>query len=109
MDDTAPTPGHRTRELVQRFRNKLDAGFLPTSAPEKTLAGSGSGQPCDGCDEPIEGMQAACERSYADGRTLRFHLGCAGLYEMERRDYAADRPRPSRADAPSGARAPLAH
>jgi len=72
--------------LAQRIRVKLDAGTLPIDDPEKTYGGFGDGRrPCDGCDERIGRGQVEYEKVYADGRAFLFHIGCAGLWEAERR------------------------
>lgn len=69
---------------VTLIRERLDAGQLPTTVPPKMWAGFGSGEPCDGCDEPILRAQVGYEFE-ADGRTIRFHQACAGLWEAESR------------------------
>jgi len=48
-------------------------------------AGFGTGVPCVACDVPILSAQVEYEFETADGRTFRFHLGCAGFWEAERR------------------------
>jgi hypothetical protein len=51
-------------------------------------AGHGQGDPCSGCDDPILSAQIEYEME-RDGRTYRFHLGCAGFWDAEcrRRGY----------------------
>jgi hypothetical protein len=74
-----------------KIRERLDRGTLPHEPPGKMYAGHGENQLCDGCDEPIGPSQVQYEFD-ADGRTIRFHLGCAGLWEAYRRRYGWDHP-----------------
>jgi hypothetical protein len=78
------------REVIRR---KLNEGTLPTkSPPGKIYAGYGSGATCDACSEPIYPAQVEYELNYPDeGRTLRLHLGCAGLWEAVRLMRGLDR------------------
>jgi hypothetical protein len=58
-------------------------------------AGNGAGEPCDGCTETIERTQLEWEAVYEDGREYHLHLGCAGLWDVERQRrarYIADGP-----------------
>jgi hypothetical protein len=63
---------------------RLESGRLPRDAPAKMYAGYGRGYRCDGCDQTILPAQVEYEFE-GDGRTIRFHLGCAGIWEAERR------------------------
>ena len=65
-------------------RHKVERGELPLDVPEKMYAGFGRDNPCDGCDQPIGRAQVEYEFTVGD-RTLRLHLGCAGLLEAARR------------------------
>jgi len=49
------------------------------------FAGFGTGKLCDGCDTRILPAQVEYEFEATDGRVIRFHLGCAGLWEAYRR------------------------
>jgi len=49
------------------------------------FAGYGDGQRCDGCEMPISAAQVEWEFIAAQGQTVRFHLGCAALWEADRR------------------------
>ena len=69
----------------EKIRAKLDAGTLPREASSKMFAGYGDGRPCDGCETPITNTQVEWEFDGPDGQAYRFHLGCAGLWEAERR------------------------
>ena len=75
-------------QAAKLIRDRLDSGRLPSVAPIRMWAGFGTGQLCDGCDEPIVPAQVEYEFNAADGCTVRFHLGCAGLWEAERRRRA---------------------
>ena len=68
------------------IRRKLDDGTLPLERPEhKIYAGYGRGATCDACGDPILPAQVEYELNYPDqDRTLRLHLGCAGLWEAMR-------------------------
>ena len=72
-------------DAPQKIRQKLSAGLLPRDVAGKMYAGYGSSQPCDGCESPILPAQVEYEFETDDGRRVRFHLGCAGLWEAERR------------------------
>jgi hypothetical protein len=74
-------------DAPNKVRDKMDAGILPREARRKMFAGFGTGEPCAACDVPILPAQVECEFEAADGRTCRFHLGCAGLWEAERRRH----------------------
>ena len=67
------------------IREKMDLGVLPSDKPSKMYAGHGTGEPCEGCETPIVPAQVEYEFEAPDGRAIRFHLGCAGLWEAERR------------------------
>jgi hypothetical protein len=72
-------------DAPNKIREKMDLGILPREAPPKMYAGYGKGEPCAGCETPILPAQVEYQWDSADGRTLRFHLGCAGHWEAERR------------------------
>ena len=74
-----------SHDARQRILANLDAGRLPPNAPRKMYAGYGDGHACDGCGEIIGPTQVEWEATYEDGRVYRLHLGCAGLWESERR------------------------
>jgi len=69
----------------KRIHDKLNAGALPHEPPVKIYAGFGKGELCDGCDAPIFPAQVEYEFDAGDDRVIRFHLGCAGLWEAYRR------------------------
>jgi hypothetical protein len=69
-------------EAGRRITDKLWRGFLPADEPVKTFGGSGSGLKCDGCDEPILRSVPELESDMPDGRTLRFHVACDGLWRV---------------------------
>jgi hypothetical protein len=75
-------------QAAKLIRDRLNSGRLPCGVPTRMWAGFGTGQSCDGCDEPIVPAQVEYEFIVGDGRTIRFHLGCAGLWEAERRRRA---------------------
>ena len=65
-----------------RIMDKLWRGSLPTDDPVTTWGGSGSGLPCDGCDVTIPSSEQEHEEDMPDGRTLHFHVACAGLWRV---------------------------
>ena len=56
------------------------ARHLPADDPVRLRGGLGSGLPCDGCDAVIASSEPEDEVEMPDGRILRFHVGCAGLW-----------------------------
>jgi len=46
-------------------------------------AGQGDGHSCAGCDLPI--LPDQVEYEFGNGEVFRMHLGCAALWEAERR------------------------
>ena len=76
-------------DAPEKIAERLDAGLLPSKAPAKMWAGHGKGDACSGCDLLI--LPAQVEYEFEDaGRTIRFHLGCAGLWEAARRRRGLD-------------------
>jgi hypothetical protein len=67
--------------IADMIRSKLDAGVLPREATSSCGPSFGSCRPCGRTILP----QAEHELEFADGRLLHMHVGCAGLYEAERR------------------------
>jgi hypothetical protein len=65
-----------------RIMDKLWQRILPTDGPVKTWGGYGSGLPRDGCDVAITSTEPEHEVEMADGRTLRFHVACDGLWRV---------------------------
>ena len=73
-------------DAAEKIRTRLDQGILPRDAPAKMWVGFGTYRPCSACDEKIFPAQVEYEFVDAsDGLNIRFHLGCAGLWEAERR------------------------
>jgi hypothetical protein len=66
----------------QRIRDKLWQGTLPADDPVKGWGSNGSGLPCAGCDDVILSSDAEHEVEMSDGRALRFHVKCAGLWRV---------------------------
>lgn len=83
-----------SKTLVEIVREKLHAGALPREDPLKLWAGVGSGKPCAVCDQPIRPSQTEYEPQYYDDAraTIFLHVGCYGLWEVERRRRRAPRP-----------------
>ena len=72
-------------EQRQRVLDALSEGRLPLDAPKTMYAGYGTGRVCVGCGEPVHRREVEYEAEYADGRAYLLHLGCASLWDAERR------------------------
>lgn len=70
-------------ELRTRILDKIRTGKLPQHIPEKLISGFGDGHACDGCDEKIQGAQIEYDVDLPDGRLVRLHIGCSGLWQAE--------------------------
>jgi len=70
-----------------KIRGKIASGALPRKGPAKMWAGHGKGETCAGCDQPITPEQI--EYEFTDGATIRMHIGCAALWDAERRRDSA--------------------
>ena len=79
-------------DAPKKIRDKMDAGELPREASSKMYAGFSKGNVCDGCETPILPAQVEYEFEAADGRVIRFHVGCAGLWEAYRRRMGWSKP-----------------
>jgi len=73
-------------EAPEKIRRKMQQGALPVRQPARMWAGVGTGAVCDGCDLPIHPDQV--EYEFGNGGIIRMHLGCAALWEKERRARA---------------------
>ena len=63
-----------------RIMNKLLQGTLPAAEPLKLCSSFGTGLLCDGCDMAIKSSEQEHEVEMPNGRTLRFHVPCHGLW-----------------------------
>ena len=66
----------------RRLTDKLWRRVLPREEAVKVWGGVGSGLKCDGCDVPILPSESELESDMPDGRTLRFHVACDGLWRV---------------------------
>ena len=73
----------------QRVLDAMSEGRLPLDAPKNMYAGYGTRRICMGCGETIYPTEVEYEAEYGDGRTYLFHLGCAGIWDAERRRRSA--------------------
>jgi len=71
--------------LADTIVAKLDAGRLPREDHAKRWVGDGQNRPCVACEHVILHDQVQHELEFANGRIVYMHIGCAGLYEAERR------------------------
>jgi hypothetical protein len=72
-------------EQRQRVLEAITSGRLRLDPPKKMYAGYGDGHECSGCGEVIDRKQVEWEATYENGQAYRLHLGCAGLWDVERR------------------------
>ena len=78
-----------TKRIADMIRERITAGVLPKIEHVKRWVGYGQNLRCQACDDMILPAQVEHELDfpYPDGRTVRLHAGCAGLYEsIFRRD-----------------------
>jgi hypothetical protein len=72
-------------EQRQHVLDSIAAGRLPLESEHKMYAGHGDGHACAGCGEIIDQSMVEYEATYPDGRAYRLHLGCAAVWDAERR------------------------
>jgi hypothetical protein len=97
-DPNGDRPMPLTPEQRLRVLDAITSGRLRLDAPTKMYAGFGAGRTCDGCGEVIDRTQVEHEAVYerapgseagqdgsAAGQVFNLHLGCAGLWDVERR------------------------
>jgi hypothetical protein len=72
-------------EQHQRILEAIDSGRLRLDPPQKMYAGHGDGTECAGCGEVIDRQQVEWEATYPNGQAYRLHVGCAGVWDAERR------------------------
>jgi hypothetical protein len=82
---TMPTESQlRDHDLRVRIRGLIEQGVLPVMVPKQIAAGYGSGHFCVGCEKPITDTQVEYEiEDCRNGRSLRFHLGCHVVWQIE--------------------------
>jgi hypothetical protein len=69
--------------LAEVVRQKIGAGVLPSGEPVNVWTGNGRGKPCSACERRILPSQPEYEVASGAGFTVRFHVGCLGLWEAE--------------------------
>lgn len=80
----------------ERITHKLWVGTLPADDPAKTWGGPGSSFECDGCDVAITSEEPEHELQMQNGRVLRFHVACAGLWKVLKQELPRDKRSESR-------------
>lgn len=76
--------GEKPPRLIDFIRRKVDAGQLPKKKADKVWQTHGTLVPCDACGARV--LPAQVEYSFTiDEKFFRFHVGCYGLWEAERR------------------------
>jgi hypothetical protein len=74
----------------ETIRRRLGTGSLPRRSPDKMYAGFGSDGPCDGCGRIIPHGEIEYELDYQrEMRTYRLHIGCYGIWDIQRLQFAA--------------------
>jgi hypothetical protein len=68
--------------LIDRSRQKFDAGALPRVHPQNTWVSYGVGDDCDWCGDPLPRGHDLLEFDTAR-QTYRLHTGCYGPWEGE--------------------------
>ncbi len=58
------------------IRAKLAANTLPRTLPTSLMRGKGDGQPCSGCDTPIDPVHIEYTLDFGGGQIIRFHADC---------------------------------
>ena len=74
-------PRHHGRGIAADHGQALVRHVADRRARED-VGGPGSGVTCDGCDAPILPSESEHEVEMPDGRTLRFHIACRGLWQV---------------------------
>jgi hypothetical protein len=67
---------------------KIARGTLPCGAQDNTSIGHGHGKLCDGCDAAVLETNTEVAVGFTQGRALRFHLDCFGLWRFAARAAA---------------------
>jgi hypothetical protein len=68
--------------LVDKIRDRFDAGALPRGHPERVWSGHGQDEACSGCDQTLLSADVIYEFEWREHR-YRFHAGCYGLWQGE--------------------------
>jgi len=82
--------------LILSVRDRLERGAIHP-APQKVLAGNGTGRPCIVCDRVISADQIENEvvvRTNGIDVTLWAHLPCYNIWRWESATFAPTHPRP---------------
>ena len=70
-------------EILRLILSKIADGVLPSVRVEKVWAGYGTGHPCYGCDQPIDGTDVETEINLAGALLLRLHQRCFAIWQQE--------------------------
>jgi hypothetical protein len=66
------------------IRAKIAAGTLPRILPARVTRGRGDGQPCSGCEQPIDRVRVRYELDFGDERVVQFHAHCERYWRKVR-------------------------
>ena len=69
---------------AERVFKNISQGALPLQPPDRIYGGYGSGQQCDGCEDPVLPHQVEYELHVGEAR-YRLHLVCFDLLVAVRR------------------------
>jgi hypothetical protein len=73
-----------TGEIAALVHASIQAGLVPTEAPDTVWVGKGTGKTCDACGLPVTVVDIEYETDLPSGRTIRFHLPCFTVWHEER-------------------------
>lgn len=68
---------------------KIARGVLPRCGQDNTSLGRGHGETCDGCDMAVLETSTEVAVGFTQGRALRFHLDCFGVWRFAARAATA--------------------
>ena len=78
--------------LREKARAVVQAGKLPSRAPDRTWGGPGVGAPCSVCDSPVNKNELEFEIEFAHNGDnpgldkFHVHLRCFAAWEFERKN-----------------------
>jgi hypothetical protein len=68
---------------TKSIRAKIATNALPKVLPRSATRGKGDGEPCSGCDAPIEPAHVQYELDFGGGQIIRFHADCERTWRTE--------------------------
>jgi hypothetical protein len=68
---------------TKSIRFKLASNTLPRTLPRTLTREKGDGQPCSGCDTPIDPVHVMYVLDFGGGQLIRFHADCERAWRVE--------------------------